>query len=65
MFACRCVEENGPAAVLVTNRSAGVAPEVKLKEHVTLMPLSSRNKAAVSVAPQKDFFLNHLDLLLI
>ena len=61
---CRYVAENGSAAILVTNRLAGVAPEV------THNPLSSVNKAAhsgfethwrchqksntgVSVAPQK------------
>ena len=51
-------EENGSAAI----RSAGVTPEVNLREHVTHMPLSSVNKAAthhqkskigVTVVPQK------------
>ena len=52
------MEENGSAAILAAKRSAGVAPEVKLKEGVTHMCQPSMNKAAhpgfgVSVSPQK------------
>ena len=42
------MEENGLAALLVTKRSAGVAPKVNLKKHVTHTPLTSKNKAAHS-----------------
>ena len=44
----RSVEEIGSAAMLVSKRSAGVAPEVNLKESVTCTPLPSGNKAAHS-----------------
>ena len=44
----RYVEENGLAAMLATNRLAGVTPEVNIREHVTYMPLPSVNKAAHS-----------------
>ena len=37
------VEENGLAVMW---RSAGVAPEVNLREHITCTPLSTTNKAA-------------------
>ena len=52
------MEENGSAAMLAAKRSAGVAPEVKLKEGVTHMCQPSMNKAAhpgfgISVSPQK------------
>ena len=46
MPACRYVEENGSSVMLGTKRSAGVAPEVNLREHVTHIPLPSVNKAA-------------------
>ena len=39
-------QEAMPADWLAAKRSAGVAPEVNLSEHVTSMPLSSANKAA-------------------
>ena len=42
------VEEIGSAAMLATKRSAGVAPEVNLREHVTHKSLPSANKAAHS-----------------
>ena len=35
MPACRYVEENGLVAILITKRSAAVAPDVNLEEHVT------------------------------
>ena len=44
MPAHRYVEENSLAAL----RSAGVTPEVNLREHVTHSPLPSVNKAAHS-----------------
>ena len=66
MPAHRYVEENSSAAKLATKKSAGVAPEVNLRGHVTCMLPQSTNKAAhsglkrhqksktgVSVAPQK------------
>ena len=34
--------------MLAINRSAGITPEMNLREHVTCMPLSSRNKAGHS-----------------
>ena len=46
MFARRYMEENGSAAKLATKRSAGVAPEVNLKECVAHTLLPSMNKAA-------------------
>ena len=48
MSSCSYVEEIGMAAMLVTKRSAGVAPEVNLRECVMCMPLPSANKAAHS-----------------
>ena len=42
------VDEIGSAAILATKRSAGVTPEVNLREHVTCMPLPSKDKAANS-----------------
>ena len=39
---------DGSAAILAAKRSAGVAPEVNLREHVTHTPLPSTNKAAHS-----------------
>ena len=46
--ALRYMKENSLAVMLATKRSAGVAPEVNLKEDVTCTPLSSKNKAAHS-----------------
>ena len=43
---CSYVEENGLAGMLVTKRSAGVAPEGNLREHATHMLLPSVDKAA-------------------
>ena len=40
------MEENGLAAMLATKRSAGVAPEVNLRECVTCMPVPSANRDA-------------------
>ena len=48
MPAHRYMEEDGMAAMLANKRSAGVAPEVNLRECVTCMPLPSMNKAAHS-----------------
>ena len=48
MPGCRYVEEIGSAAMLATERLAGVAPEVNLREHVAHTPLPSVNKAAHS-----------------
>ena len=48
MPVCRYVEEIGSAAMLAAKRSAGVAPEVNVREHVTHTPLPSANKAAHS-----------------
>ena len=42
----RYVEEISSAAILATKRSAGVIPEVNLREDVTCTPLPSTNKAA-------------------
>ena len=42
------MKDNGLAAMLVANRSAGVTPEVNLRECVTCMPQPSTNKAAQS-----------------
>ena len=42
------VEEIGSAAMLATKRSAGIAPEGNLREHVTHMSLPSVNKFAHS-----------------
>ena len=42
------MEENDLAAILAAKRSAGVTPEVNLREHVTHMPPPSVNKAAYS-----------------
>ena len=44
----RYLEENGLAAMLAANRSAGVTPEVNLRTHVTHIPLPNANKAAHS-----------------
>ena len=44
----RYVEEIWLVAILAAKRSAGVAPEVHLKEYVTHLPLPSANKAAHS-----------------
>ena len=46
MLAHRYVEENGLAAILATKRSAGVVPEVNLREYVTCMPPLSMKKVA-------------------
>ena len=42
------MEETSSAAMLATKRSAGVTPEVNLREHVTHTPPPSANKAAHS-----------------
>ena len=44
----RYVEEIASAAMLATRRSAGITPEVNLREHVTCTPPPSTNKAAHS-----------------
>ena len=48
MPGCRYVEEISSAAMLAAKRSAGVTPEVNLREHVTGTPLQFANKAAHS-----------------
>ena len=48
MTACRYKEENTLATMLATKRSAGVTPEVNLREHVICMPQPSVNKVAHS-----------------
>ena len=48
MSARRYVVENGSAAMLDAKRSAGVTPEVNLREHVICTSLPSTNKAAPS-----------------
>ena len=48
MHAHRYVEENSLAAILATKRSAGVTPEVNLRECVRHTSLPSMNKAAHS-----------------
>ena len=44
----RYVEENASATMLAAKRSAGVAPEMNLREHITCMPLPNANGAAHS-----------------
>ena len=46
MPASKYVEEIRLAAMLVTKKSAGVLPDVNLREHVTRTPLPSANKAS-------------------
>ena len=46
MLVCKYVDENGSAAMLATKRSAGVTPEVNLREHILHIPPPSENKAA-------------------
>ena len=48
MPAQRFVAEISLAAMLATKRSAGIAPEMNLGEHVTHTPLLSVNKTAYS-----------------
>ena len=48
MPGCRYMEDIGSAAMLATERLAGVAPEVNLRELVAHTPLPSANKAAHS-----------------
>ena len=48
MPGCRYVEEIDSAAMLATKRSAGVTPEVNLREHLTHTPLPRVNKAVHS-----------------
>ena len=40
------MEENSSVAMLAAKRSAGITPEVNLKECVTHMHLTCKNKAA-------------------
>ena len=53
MPAHRYMEENGLATMFAAKRLAGVAPEVNIREHVTGMPLPSRNKAVHSGFPNQ------------
>ena len=46
MPAHKYMEENDFAVILATKRSAGVALETNLKEHVTYRPIPSVSKAA-------------------
>ena len=48
MPAHRYMGQNDLAAMLAARRSAGVTPEINLKEPVTYMPPPSMNKAAHS-----------------
>ena len=48
MPARRYVGKISSVAMLAAKMSAGVAPEMNLKEHVTCMPMPSANKAAHS-----------------
>ena len=41
MLVCKYVDENGSAAMLVSKRSADVAPEVNLRENTSCMFLPS------------------------
>ena len=49
MPATRYVENNGSAAVLSAKSSAGVTPEVNLRECVTCTPPPSTNKPRVGI----------------
>ena len=55
MPVCRYVEENSLAALLAAKRSAGVAPEVNVREHGfgTRRRRHQKSQTGVSVAPQK------------
>ena len=79
MPACRYVEEICSVVMLGPRRSAGVTPEVNLRQCVTHTPPPITNKAAhsgfethrcyqsktgVSVAPQKGLFLKKLHISL-
>ena len=60
MPACRYVEKNGSATMLAVKGSAGVAPEVNLREHVTHTPLANANKAlkprgGISRSPEQGY----------
>ena len=48
MLAHRHKEENGLATILATKRSAGITPEVNVRECVIYTPLPSVNMAAHS-----------------
>ena len=48
MLVCKYVDENGLAAMLAAKRSAGVTPEVNLREPISCMPQPRVNKAAHS-----------------
>ena len=48
MLVHKDVDENGSIAMLATKRSAGVTPEVNVREGTSCMPLQSVNKAAHS-----------------
>ena len=50
MLSHRYLEENGSAAMLAAKRSAGITPEVNLKECVTHMPLSRVNKKGCTLS---------------
>ena len=44
MLVCKYVDENGSGAMLTAKRSAGVVPEVNIRECITsLMPLPNAN----------------------
>ena len=45
MTAYRYIEEIGSSAILATNRSAVVTPEVNLRECITCMPLPKATHA--------------------
>ena len=48
MPVCRYIEEKGLATMLATKSSAGILPEMNLREPVTCVPLLSTNKATYS-----------------
>ena len=47
MSARRYVEENDSAAMVTAKRSAGIAPEVNIREHITYTTQPSVNKGAL------------------
>ena len=56
----RYVEEISLAARLATKRSAGVAPKVNLREHVTCTRLPSTNKSEVQKQGYQSRHKKHL-----
>ena len=48
MFVQKYVDENGSATMLAAKRSAGVTPEVNLREYTSHIPVPIVNKATHS-----------------